>query len=94
MCEAGGDVFFSTINRSPKSFAFAIVGAEYVLNLVPKGTHAYEKMIKPSELAAMARKAGLVVQDMAGMEYNPISKQYFLSDNTSVNYLMHAKKLP
>jgi 2-polyprenyl-6-hydroxyphenyl methylase/3-demethylubiquinone-9 3-methyltransferase len=94
MCEAGGDVFFSTINRSPKSFAFAIVGAEYLLNLVPKGTHAYEKMIKPSELAAMARKAGLVVQDMAGMEYNPISKQYFLSDNTSVNYLMHAKKLP
>lgn len=93
MCEVGGDVFFSTINRNPKSFAFAIVGAEYLLNLVPKGTHAYEKMIKPSELAAMARKAGLVVQEMAGMEYNPITKQYTLSDDSSVNYLMHTKKL-
>ena len=93
MCESGGDIFFSTINRNPKSFAFAIVGAEYLLNLVPKGTHAYEKMIKPSELAAMARKAGLVIQDMAGMEYNPISKQYSLSDDTSVNYLLHAKKV-
>ncbi len=93
MCKTGGDVFFSTINRNPKSFAFAIVGAEYLLNLVPKGTHAYEKMIKPSELAAMARKAGLVVQDMAGMEYNPVTKQYTLSDDTSVNYLMHTKKL-
>ncbi|MCK5881800.1 MAG: bifunctional 2-polyprenyl-6-hydroxyphenol methylase/3-demethylubiquinol 3-O-methyltransferase UbiG [Sinobacterium sp.] len=92
MCEAGGDVFFSTINRNPKSFAFAIVGAEYVLNLVPKGTHAYEKMIKPSELAAMARQAGLVIQDIAGMEYNPITKQYSLTDDASVNYLMHAKK--
>ncbi len=93
MCKTGGDVFFSTINHNPKSFAFAIVGAEYLLNLVPKGTHAYEKMIKPSELAAMARKAGLVVQDMAGMEYNPVTKQYTLSDDTSVNYLMHTKKL-
>ena len=93
MCKPGGDVFFSTINRNPKSFAFAIVGAEYLLNLVPKGTHAYEKLIKPSELAQMARKAGLVVEDMAGMEYNPLTKTYFLSDDTSVNYLMHTRKL-
>lgn len=92
MCESGGDIFFSTINRNPKSFAFAIVGAEYALNLVPKGTHAYEKMIKPSELAAMARNAGLIIQDMAGMEYNPITKQYSLGEDTSVNYLVHAKK--
>ena len=92
LCQTGGDVFFSTINRNPKSFAFAILGAEYLLNLVPNGTHSYEKMIKPSELATMARQAGLIIENISGMEYNPISKHYFLSDDSSVNYLMHARK--
>lgn len=91
-CKPGGHVFFSTINRNPKAFAFAIVGAEYVLNLVPKGTHAYQKLIKPSELASMARKSGLVIEAIAGMEYNPLSKEYSLGDDTSVNYLMAAYK--
>ncbi len=92
IAKPGADIFFSTINRSPKSFAFAIVGAEYLLNLVPKGTHAYEKLIKPSELASMARKSGLVIEHMAGMEYNPLSKTYFLSEDCSVNYLIHMRK--
>jgi len=92
MVKPGGQVFFSTINRSPKSFAFAIVGAEYLLNLVPKGTHTYEKLIKPSELARMARNAGLIVETIEGMEYNPVTKLYKLSDDSSVNYLMATRK--
>jgi 2-polyprenyl-6-hydroxyphenyl methylase/3-demethylubiquinone-9 3-methyltransferase len=90
----GGDVYFSTINRNPKAYAFAIVGAEYILKLLPKGTHEYSKFIRPSELAQWMRAAGLELQSMTGMTYNPITKNYKLnSQDVSVNYLMHAKKV-
>lgn len=90
----GGDVYFSTINRSPKAYAFAIVGAEYILKLLPKGTHEYSKFIRPSELAQWLRAAGLELQSMTGMTYNPITKNYKLDPHdVSVNYLMHAKKV-
>ena len=92
LVKPGGWVFFSTLNRNPKSFLFAIVGAEYVLNLLPRGTHEYARMIKPSELALFARSAGLEVQRMRGMEYNPLTKRYWMSDDTSVNYLMATQK--
>lgn len=88
LVKPGGWVFFSTLNRNPKSFLFAIVGAEYVLRMLPKGTHSYENFIKPSELAASARRAGLSVTQLAGMEYNPVTDHYKLSNDTSVNYLM------
>lgn len=89
-----GDVYFSTINRNPKSYAFAILGAEYILKLLPKGTHDYSKFIRPSELAAWMRTAGLELQSIMGMTYNPITKHYKLDPNdVSVNYLVHAKKL-
>ncbi len=88
MAKPGGWVFFSTLNRNPKSFLFAIVGAEYVLNLLPKGTHEYAKFIKPSELADAARDAQLNLHQMIGMSYNPITKVYSLGRDTSVNYLM------
>src|SRR5690606_17827274 len=93
LVKPGGWVFFSTINRNPKSFLFAIVGAEYVLRLLPRGTHQYEMFIKPSELAGCMRRAGLDIQDMAGLEYNPITDHYKLSRDTSVNYLMAAKRV-
>ena len=89
----GGWVFFSTLNRNPKSFLFAIVGAEYVLGLLPKGTHEYAKFIKPSELAHWCREAGLALQATRGMEYNPLTRRYWLSDDTSVNYLFACRKL-
>ena len=93
LCEPGGDVFFSTINRNPKSFLFAIVGAEYVLNMLPRGTHEYEKLIKPSELARWIREAGLQMQEMMGMTYNPLTKRYRLTPrDVSVNYLFRATK--
>lgn len=92
LVKPGGWVFFSTLNRNPKSFLFAIVGAEYVLRLLPRGTHNYENFIKPRELAAAARSAGLAPCAMAGMEYNPITDHYKLSADTSVNYLMAARK--
>lgn len=93
LCEPGGDVFFSTINRNPKSFLFAIVGAEYVLNMLPRGTHEYEKLIKPSELARWIREAGLQMQEMMGMTYNPLTKRYRLTPrDVSVNYLIRAAK--
>jgi 2-polyprenyl-6-hydroxyphenyl methylase / 3-demethylubiquinone-9 3-methyltransferase len=92
LVKPGGWVFFSTLNRNPKSFVFAIVGAEYVLRLLPRGTHSYEKFIKPSELARYARDAGLALQGSRGMEYNPITKRYWLSQNTSVNYLLACRK--
>ena len=93
LCEPGGDVFFSTINRNPKSFLFAIVGAEYVLNMLPRGTHEYEKLIKPSELARWIREAGLQMQEMMGMTYNPLTKRYRLTPrDVSVNYLIRATK--
>ncbi len=87
LVKPGGQVFFSTINRNAKAFLFAIVGAEHVLNLLPKGTHEYAKFIRPSELAQACRDAGLQLETTRGMEYNPLSDRYWLSDNTSVNYL-------
>ncbi|NLZ12149.1 MAG: bifunctional 2-polyprenyl-6-hydroxyphenol methylase/3-demethylubiquinol 3-O-methyltransferase UbiG [Alcaligenaceae bacterium] len=92
MVKPGGWVFFSTLNRNPKSFLFAIVGAEYVLRLLPRGTHSYEKFIKPSELSRAVRQSGLTVMEMAGMGYNPITDLYSLSKDTSVNYLMATQK--
>jgi 2-polyprenyl-6-hydroxyphenyl methylase/3-demethylubiquinone-9 3-methyltransferase len=92
LVKPGGHVFFSTINRNAKAFLFAIVGAEYILNLLPRGTHEYAKLIKPSELAAYARSAGLNLQQTRGMEYNPLSRHYWLSANTSVNYLLATQK--
>ena len=88
LAKPGGWVFFSTLNRNPKSYLFAVIGAEYVLNLLPRGTHDYAKFIKPSELARMARNADLHVQEITGMTYNPLSKVYALEADTSVNYIM------
>jgi len=88
----GGWVFFSTLNRSAKSFLFAIIGAEYVLGLLPKGTHEYARFIRPSELARWSRDAGLVVHGSRGMQYNPVTKRYWLSGDTSVNYLIACRK--
>ena len=93
LVKPGGWVFFSTINRNAQSFLFAIVGAEYLLNLLPKGTHEYAKMIQPSELAAYCREAQLDLLHTKGMEYNPLTKRYWLSDNTRVNYLFATRKL-
>lgn len=93
MLRPGGLAFFSTINRNPKAFLFAIVGAEYVLNLLPRGTHAFEKFIKPSELVGFARAGGLELIEMQGMTYNPLTRQYRLvADDVSVNYLVCARK--
>jgi len=88
----GGWVFFSTINRNPKSFLLAIVGAEYVLRLLPRGTHEYAKFIRPSELAAMARQAGLEVVEVLGMTYNPLTRRADLGRDTDVNYLVACRK--
>jgi 2-polyprenyl-6-hydroxyphenyl methylase/3-demethylubiquinone-9 3-methyltransferase len=88
----GGDVFFSTINRNPKAFLFAIVGAEYLLRLLPAGTHEYEKFIKPSELEAWAREAGLELRASIGLHYNPVTREYSLGPNLDVNYLMHFQR--
>ena len=93
LVKPGGWVFFSTINRNPKAFLFAVVGAEYVLNLLPRGTHEYLKFIKPSELAGWARGAGLGLQQTQGMEYNPLTRRYWLSGDTSVNYLAATRRL-
>lgn len=87
-----GHAFFATLNRNPKSYAFAIIGAEYVLKLLPRGTHEYAKFIKPSELAAMCRAAALTVGDITGMTYNPFKKTYALGSDTDVNYILHAVK--
>lgn len=84
----GGWVFFSTINRNAKAFAFAIVGAEYILNLLPRGTHVYAKLIRPSELARYGRGAGLELRQTRGMQYNPLTRRYWLDGDTSVNYLV------
>lgn len=88
LVKPGGWVFFSTINRNPKAYLFAIIGAEYILKLLPRGTHEYAKFIKPSELAHMARDAGLAETKIIGMTYNPITKIYALEPDTSVNYIM------
>jgi len=88
----GGHLFFSTLNRNPKSFLFAIIGAEYVLKLLPRGTHDYAKFITPAELARMCRKAGLDPADVTGMTYNPFTKVYRLGRDATVNYIVHARK--
>ena len=87
LVKPGGLVFFSTINRKPKSYLFAIIGAEYLLNLLPRGTHDYAKLIKPSELATWSRQAHLTLRDQIGMGYNPLTKKYFLQNSLDVNYL-------
>lgn len=93
LVKPGGKVFFSTLNRNPKSYAFAIIGAEYLLRLLPAGTHDYDKFIKPSELSHWCRDTGLEVTDMTGMVYNPLTKIYKLKDNdVSVNYIMATEK--
>lgn len=92
MAKPGGELFFSTINRNPKAWALAVVGAEYVLGLLPRGTHDYAKFIKPHELAAAVRSAGLEVVEIRGMSYNPFSRKTTLNDDLDVNYLMHARK--
>jgi 2-polyprenyl-6-hydroxyphenyl methylase/3-demethylubiquinone-9 3-methyltransferase len=88
----GGDVFLSTINRNLKSFAMAIVGAEYIARLVPRGTHEYDRLLKPSEIARFARAAGLEVVDIAGLQYDPLREQCSLTTDPSVNYLMHLRR--
>ncbi len=88
----GGQLFFSTINRNPKSYLLAVVGAEYVLGLLPRGTHDYEKFIKPHELADAVRRAGLAVRDIRGMRYNPFTRRCSLGSDVDVNYLLHAEK--
>jgi len=92
LCKPGGWVFFSTINKNPKSFLFAIIGAEYLLNLLPTGTHTYEKFIKPSQLAQYARQAGLEFTEIIGLVYNPFTKVYRLAQDTDVNYMIACKK--
>jgi 3-demethylubiquinone-9 3-methyltransferase (EC 2.1.1.64) len=94
LVKPGGDIFFSTINRNPKAYGMAILGAEYVLRLLPKGTHEYAKFIRPSELAKWLRQANLELQDMTGITYNLMTKKYRLNpDDVDVNYLVHAKKI-
>lgn len=92
LLKPGGNLFLSTINRNPKSYLFAIVGAEHILKLLPKGTHEHKKFIRPSELAQWSRQAGLESNDIKGMVYNPLTGVYKLSSDVSVNYLMHMKK--
>lgn len=91
LVKPGGTVFFSTINRTPKAYLFAVIGAEYLLNMLPKGTHDYAKFIKPSELSGWARDAGLDVAGLRGMRFNPLTQHYSLGEDVSVNYLMHAQ---
>ncbi len=93
MVKPGGWVFFSTINRSAKSFVFAIVGAEYVLNLLPRGTHEYARFIRPSELARWCRESGLALEGSRGVGYNPLTRRYSLTSDTSVNYLLACRKV-
>lgn len=92
LVKPGGWVFFSTINRNPKAFALAIVGAEYILNMLPRGTHEYAKLIRPSELAASCRAAGLDVTHTCGLEHNPLTRRYWLGDDTSVNYMFATRR--
>ncbi len=92
LVKPGGHVFFSTINRNAKAFLYAIIGAEHVLKLLPKGTHEYAKFIRPSELARWTRDAGLTAQSTRGLAYNPVTKHYSLGDDTSVNYLVACRK--
>ncbi|MFA6921715.1 MAG: bifunctional 2-polyprenyl-6-hydroxyphenol methylase/3-demethylubiquinol 3-O-methyltransferase UbiG [Gallionella sp.] len=92
LVKPGGRVFFSTLNRNPKSYLFAVIGAEYILNMLPRGTHDYAKFLKPSELAQSCRNADLNVTDLTGMSYNPLSKVYSLGTDTSVNYMIACRR--
>lgn len=92
MAKPGGDVFFSTLNRNPKAYLLAIVGAEYIVNMLPKGTHDYARFIRPSELARCCREAGLHVCDITGITYNPLTRRYKLSKDVDVNYLVHCRR--
>ena len=92
LVKPGGDIFLSTINRTPKAYLFAIIGAEYLLNLLPRGTHEYDKFIRPSELDRWLRSADLETRELIGMHYNPLTKHYWLAPGVDVNYLLHAGK--
>ena len=92
LVKPGGHVFFSTLNRNPKAFLFAIIGAEYLLRLVPKGTHDFAKFIRPSELDRWIREAGLTTQDMTGLLYNPLSRTYRLGADVDVNYMVTTQR--
>ena len=92
LVKPGGWVFLSTLNRNPKAFLFAVLGAEYLLQLLPKGTHEYAKFIRPSELAAHCRSAGLSLEHTRGMQYNPLTQRYWLNEDTSVNYLFATRR--
>jgi len=92
LLKQNGDIFFSTINRNPRSYLFAVIGAEYILNLLPKGTHDYDKFIKPSELAKWTREANLKTLETTGLSYNPITDNYWLGKDIQVNYMVHARK--
>jgi 2-polyprenyl-6-hydroxyphenyl methylase/3-demethylubiquinone-9 3-methyltransferase len=92
LVKPGGQVFFSTLNRNLKSYVMAVIGAEYVLQLLPKGTHDYARFLRPSELARFARMADLVVDEVIGMSYNPFAKSYSLGRDTDVNYLLRARR--
>ncbi|HEX4327278.1 MAG TPA: bifunctional 2-polyprenyl-6-hydroxyphenol methylase/3-demethylubiquinol 3-O-methyltransferase UbiG, partial [Burkholderiales bacterium] len=92
LVKPGGHVFFSTINRNAKAYALAVIGAEYVLGMLPRGTHDYAKFIKPSELTRFCRQAGLNVREIRGMTYNPLTRYYGLGTDTDVNYLIHTTK--
>lgn len=92
LAKPGAHVFFSTLNRNPKSYLFAVIGAEYVLRMLPRGTHEYARFIKPSELARFSRDAGLQVEEIIGMTYNPVTQVYALGRDTDVNYLVRCRK--
>ena len=92
LVKPGGHVFFSTLNRNPKAYLLAVIGAEYILNMLPKGTHEYAKFIKPSELSRWAKSVNLEPDELIGMNYNPLTRNYRLDNNTDVNYLMHTVK--
>lgn len=92
LVKPGGQVFFSTISRNPKAYLFAVIGAEYILNMLPKGTHDYAKFLRPAELARHARDAGLAVEEIIGMSYNPLTRTYSLGNDTSVNYLVRTSR--
>jgi 2-polyprenyl-6-hydroxyphenyl methylase/3-demethylubiquinone-9 3-methyltransferase len=92
LVKPGGDLFFSTLNRHPKAYLLAVLGAEYVMKMLPKGTHDYARFIKPSEMARWCRQAGLQVNDIKGLSYNPLNKDFHLSDDVKVNYLLHCTR--
>ena len=94
LVKPGGSVFFSTINRNPKSYVFAILGAEYILNMLPRGTHDYARFIRPSELDEWARNSELSLRDITGMSYNPLTRNYKLGRDVDVNYMVHYVRSP